>query len=451
MGRTRIPTKTVRMTRGLVLRHLYRLSGVSSKTGARGLSSTIARNATEPGYKASSEEPIAEIGYNFTPTSEQQEYLDLAEQFTKNEIIPVAAHFDRTGEYPWEILRKAHETGLMNLHIPQEYGGMGLGVMDGCLITEKMAYGCTGIMTALEANGLGYMPVMIAGNHEQKTKYLGRLIDEPLLCAYGVTEPGAGSDVAGIKTKAVKKGDEWVINGQKMWITNGGVANFYFVLARSDPDPKCPTSKAFTGFIVDADTPGVTPGRKELNMGQRCSDTRGITFEDVVVKKENVLIGEGAGFKVAMGAFDKTRPPVAAGAVGISQRALDEATKYAMERKTFGVPIIQHQAVSFMLADMAIGTEAARLAYIKSAWQSDNKIPNTYMASIAKCFAGDVANKSATDAVQIFGGNGFNTDYPVEKLMRDAKIYQIYEGTAQIQRIIIAREWIRMAKQQLGL
>merc|ERR1712212_76804 len=191
------------------------------------------------------------------------------------------------------------------------------------------------------------------GNHEQKKKYLGRLIEEPLMCAYGVTEPGAGSDVSGVKTKAEKKGDEWVINGQKMWITNGGVANYYFVLARTNPDPKCPASKAFTGFIVDGDTPGVTPGRKEINMGQRASDTRGITFEDVVVPKENVLIGEGAGFKVAMGAFDKTRPPVAAGAVGISQRALDEATKYATERKTFGTAIINHQAVSFMLADMA--------------------------------------------------------------------------------------------------
>jgi len=199
------------------------------------------------------------------------------------------------------------------------------------------------------------------------------------------------------------------------------------------------------------DTPGVTPGRKEKNMGQRCSDTRGITFEDVVIPKENVLIGEGAGFKVAMGAFDKTRPPVASGAVGIAQRCLDEATKYATERKAFGVPIINHQAVAFMLADMAIGTEAARLAYQKSAWQSDNGIRNTYMASIAKCFAGDVANKSATDAVQIFGGNGFNTEYPVEKLMRDAKIYQIYEGTAQIQRIIISREWMGIAKQKLGL
>jgi len=424
---------------------------VSSKTGARGLSSTIARNSTEPGYKASSEEPIAEIGYNFTPTSEQQEYLDLAEQFTKNEIIPVAAHHDATGEYPWEVLKKAHETGLMNLHIPQEYGGMGLGTLDGCLITEKMAYGCTGIMTAIEANGLGSMPIMIAGNHEQKKKYLGMLVDEPVMCAYGVTEPGAGSDVSGVKTRAEKKGDEWVINGQKMWITNGGVASFYFVLARTDPDPKCPSSKAFTGFIVDRDTPGVTSGRKEKNMGQRCSDTRGITFEDVVVKKENVLIGEGAGFKVAMGAFDKTRPPVAAGAVGLAQRCLDEATKYAMERKAFGVPIINHQAVSFMLADMGIGIETSRLAYIKSAWQADHKIRNTYMASVAKCMAGDVANKSATDAVQVFGGNGFNTEYPVEKLMRDAKIYQIYEGTAQIQRIIIAREWLGIAKQRFGM
>merc|ERR1739838_377611 len=296
-------------------------------------------------------------GISFILTETQNEYLEMAEKFTREGIMPVAAHYDRTGEYPWEVLKKAHANGLMNLHIPEEYGGMGLGTLDGCLITEKMAYGCTGIMTAIEANGLGSMPIMIAGNDEQKKKYLTRLIEEPIMCAYGVTEPGAGSDVASIKTKAVKKGDDFVINGQKMWITNGGVADFYFVLARTNPDPKCPASKAFTGFIVDRDTPGVTPGRKELNMGQRCSDTRGITFEDVVVPKENVLI--------AMGAFDKTRPPVAAGAVGIAQRALDEATKYAMERKTFGQPIINHQAVNFMLADMAIGIESSRLCYMK--------------------------------------------------------------------------------------
>merc|ERR1719187_1732471 len=377
--------------------------------------------------------------------------VNLAESFAKNEIIPDAAHYDRTGEYPWPIIRKAHETGLMNMHIPQECGGMGLGTLDGCMISEKLAYGCTGVMTAIEANGLGSMPIIIAGNNEQKKKYLGRLLEEPLMCAYGVTEPGAGSDVAGVKTRAVKKGDDWVINGSKMWITNGGVANFYFVLARTNPDPRCPAGKAFTGFIVEGDTPGLTPGRKEINMGQRCSDTRGITFEDVVVPKENVLLGEGHGFKVAMGAFDKTRPPVGAAAVGLAQRAMDEATKYATERKAFGVPIINHQAVAFMLADMAIGVESARMCYMKAGWQSDQGIRNSYMASIAKCLAGDVANKCATDAVQIFGGNGFNTEYPVEKLMRDAKIYQIYEGTAQIQRIIIAREWLGIAKQKLGL
>jgi len=410
---------------------------------------TLARGISTQGGSKNSAEALA--GMNFEINPDQRELLDLAEKFTAEEIIPVAAHYDKTGEYPWPVLRKAHEVGLMNLHIAPEYGGMGLGTLDGCLVTEKMAYGCTGIMTAIEANGLGSMPIMIAGNEEQKKKYLTRLIEEPLMCAYGVTEPGAGSDVAGIKTKAVKNADgDWVINGQKMWITNGGVANFYFVLARSNPDPKCPASKAFTGFIVDADTPGVTPGRKEQNMGQRASDTRGITFEDVVVPKENVLIGEGAGFKVAMGAFDKTRPPVAAGAVGIAQRALDEATKYATERKAFGVPIINHQAVSFMLADMAIGVESSRLCYMKSGWQADHGMRNTYMASIAKCLAGDVANKAATDAVQIFGGNGFNTEYPVEKLMRDAKIYQIYEGTAQIQRVIIGREWMALAKDRFG-
>lgn len=223
----------------------------------------------------------------------------------------------------------------------------------------------------------------------------------------------------------------------------------FFVLARTDPNPKAKPSEAFTGFIVEADTPGITVGRKEINMGQRASDTRGITFENVVVPKKNVLLGEGKGFRLAMGAFDLTRPPVAAGATGLAQRALDEATKYAFERKTFGVPIANHQAVQFMLADMAIGVETARQAYMRAAWTFDQGKRNTYLASIAKCHAGDVANKAAADAVQIFGGAGFNSEYPVEKLMRDAKIFQIYEGTAQIQRVIIAREHFNKAKESL--
>lgn len=388
-------------------------------------------------------------GLNFELSEELQQLQEMARKFSHEEIVPFAAEYDKTGEYPWEIIKKAHSLGLLNGHIPESCGGTGLGVLDGCVATEELAYGCTGIQTAIEANSLAEMPVILAGNKEQQKKYLGRMVDEPLMAAYCVTEPSAGSDVAGIKTRAEKKGDEYVINGQKMWITNGGVANWYFVLARTDPDPKAPAGKAFTGFIVDADAPGVTKGRKEMNMGQRASDTRGVTFEDVVVPKENVLGKEGIGFKIAMGAFDKTRPPVAASAVGLARRALEEATKYSMERKTMGKPIFQHQAVSFMLADMAIGVETARLATYRAAWEVDQGRRNTYYASIAKCLAGDVANKCATDAVQIFGGNGFNTDYPVEKLMRDAKIFQIYEGTAQIQRMIIGRELIEKAKMTM--
>ncbi|XP_011503730.1 PREDICTED: probable medium-chain specific acyl-CoA dehydrogenase, mitochondrial [Ceratosolen solmsi marchali] len=372
---------------------------------------------------------------------------EIAQKFTREEIIPVAAEYDRNGNYPWDIVKKAWALGLINHHIPQSCGGLEFGIFDGCVVSEAIAYGCTGIKTALEASGLAQTPVILAGNKEQQKKYLGRLIEEPLVAAYCVTEPGAGSDVAGIKTKAVKKGKEWIINGTKMWITNGGVANWYFVLTRTNSDPKVPASKAFTAFIIDRDSDGLTPGRKEINMGQRASDTRMVTFEDVRVPEENVLLKEGAGFKIAMGTFDKTRPAVACGAVGLAQRALDEATKYALERKTFNKPIADHQAVAFLLADMAIGIETARLAWMKSAWAIDNNDPSgSMLASIAKCYGADVANKCATNAVQIFGGAGFNTEYPVEKLMRDAKIYQIYEGTAQIQRLIISRHLFAKAK-----
>uniref|UniRef100_A0A452EED1 Medium-chain specific acyl-CoA dehydrogenase, mitochondrial n=1 Tax=Capra hircus TaxID=9925 RepID=A0A452EED1_CAPHI len=363
------------------------------------------------------------------------------------EIIPVAAEYDKMGEYPVPLIKRAWELGLMNTRIPESCGGLGLGSFDNCLIIEELAYGCTGVQTAIEANSLGQMPVIIAGNDQQQKKYWGRMTEEPLMCMSICSKPVAGSDVAGIKTKAKKKGDEYIINGQKMWITSGGKANWYFLLARSDPDPKAPASKGFTDFIVEADTPGIQIGRKELNMGQQCSDTRGIVFEDVRVPKENVLIGEGAGFKIAMETFDKTRPPVAAAAVGLAQRALDEATKYALGRKTFGKLLIEHQGISFLLAEMAMKVELARLSYQRATWEVDSGHRNTYYASIAKAYAGDIANQLASDAVRIFGGNGFNTKYPVEKLMRDAKIYQIYEGTAQMQRLIIAREHIGRYKK----
>ncbi|KAL7748054.1 hypothetical protein RI367_006600 [Sorochytrium milnesiophthora] len=377
------------------------------------------------------------IGFALTP--DQREMQETARRFTREEIIPKAAHHDQTGEYPVDIIKKAWELGLVNTHIPQEYGGIGLGVLDCALISEELAFGCTGIQTAIEANGLAEAPVILAGNDAQKKKYLGRMTEEPLMAGYCVTEPVAGSDVAGIKTRAEKRGDKWVINGGKMWITNGGKANWYFVLARTNPDPSVSAGKAFTGFIVDANTPGITVGRKEINMGQRASDTRGITFEEVEVPSENVLGVPGAGFKIAMGAFDITRPLVAAAAVGLARRALHEAATYAQQRKTMGRPIMEHQAVAFMLADMAIGIESSRMMVWRSAHLRDLNERNTYYASIAKCLAADVANKCAADAVQIFGGNGFNTEYPVEKLMRDAKIFQIYEGTSQIQRVIVSK------------
>jgi len=402
----------------------------------------VFRAAVRPSARVFASTNASSGGYHFELSDTQKEVQNVSRKFAREEIIPVASKYDQTGEYPWPLIKKAWELGLMNTHIPEHCGGLDQSVFDACMVGEELAYGCSGISTAIEATGLGQAPVVLGGTKEQQQKYLGRLVEQPLIAAYCVTEPVAGSDVAGIKTKAEKKGDEWILNGQKMWITGGGVANWYFVLARTNPDPKAPASKAFTGFIVERDWPGVTPGRKEMNMGQRASDTRGITFEDVRIPKENVLIGEGAGFKIAMGTFDKTRPPVASSATGLAQRCLDEASKYAMERKTFGVPIIQHQAVAFMLADMAIAVETARLAWMKSAWEVDNGKRNSYAAAIAKCYAADIANKCATDAVQIFGGNGFNSEYPVEKLMRDAKIFQIYEGTSQIQRIIISRHLI---------
>ncbi|KAF6216473.1 hypothetical protein GE061_000815 [Apolygus lucorum] len=377
-------------------------------------------------------------GIGFELNAYQKECQELARNFARKEIIPVAAEHDRSGKFPWDIVKKAHSLGLMNRHVPKEFGGIGSSVFDGCVVAEELAYACTGIMTALEASTLGQTPILIAGNENQKRKYLGRLIEDPtMLAAYCVSEPGAGSDVNNVKTRAEKKGDEYIINGQKMWITNGGVANWYFLLARTNTDPNCPAAKAFTGFIVEKETPGITLGKKELNMGQRASDTRGITFEDVRVPKENVLKGEGAGFVITMQTFDSTRPLVAAGAVGLAQRALSEALKYSLERKTFGVPIIKHQMVGSMIADMAISVETARLAWQKCAWVVDQGQRNSYEAAIAKAYAADVANKCANYAVQIHGGNGYNSEYPVEKLMRDAKIFQIYEGTTQIQKTII--------------
>jgi acyl-CoA dehydrogenase len=373
----------------------------------------------------------------FELSDDQKQLRNLAHDFAEKEIRPKASHYDETGEWPHDVLASAFELGLVNSHIPVEYGGLGLGSLDGSIVEEELGWGCTGIATAITANSLGQVPVVVAGTDEQKKKWLAPFSSEHHICAYAVTEPSAGSDVAGIQTTAVKKGDKYVLNGQKMWITGAGHARWYFVLAKTDKDA---AHKGMSAFIVPRELPGVVVGKKEKNMGQCASDTRGITFEDVEIPAANLLGREGDGFVIAMKAFDHTRPMVAAAAVGLARAAMEHAIQYAKERKTFGKPLWHHEGISFMIADMASDIEAGRLLVWKSASMIDQGKRNTLQAAYAKRFAADSAMRIATDAVQVFGGNGFNKEYPVEKLMRDAKIFQIYEGTSQIQRVIITRE-----------
>jgi acyl-CoA dehydrogenase len=374
------------------------------------------------------------IGFDLT--DEQQDLIKTTRDFTREQIIPVAGELDESGEFPKELFKKAWELGLANCEVPEANGGLGLSCVDHCLVLEELAYGCLGVETTFAANMLGAMPLIIAGTEEQKNKYLGMLINEPVNAAYGCSEPDAGSDVANLSTKYEQHGDEYVITGQKRWITNAGVARWFTVLATKDKSLK---HKGITCFVVDADAPGVQIGRKENKMGQRCSNTCDIIFEEVRVPKSAIVGGEGNGFKVAMKTFDRSRPWIAAGAAGVMRRALDESRAYSLERKTFGVPIAQHQGIQFMLADMAVKYEATKLLLLKAAYQVDQGKLDSVISAYAKVFGADSAMQVTTDAVQIFGGYGYTKEYPVEKLMRDAKLLQIYEGTSQIQRIVIAR------------
>jgi acyl-CoA dehydrogenase len=379
----------------------------------------------------------------FELEEEQRMIRDLAREFAQNEIAPQAKHHDETGEFPREICQKALDIGLLNPGIPEELGGAGMSCLMECVIAEELAAACSGISTAMMVNTLATAPVLIGANEEQKQKWIAPMTRELQFAAYGVTEPGAGSDVLGIKTTAVKKGGDYVINGQKMWISGAGVADWFFVLAYTKKDAGI---RGMTGFIVPSNLPGVTVGKKEDNMGQRASDTRAITFEDVVVPEANRLGDEGKGWMLAMAAFDHTRPPVASGAVGVGRAAMEHAIRYAKERHAFGVAIQRHQAVAFMIADMAKDLDAARLLVWRAADLYDRGQKNSYEAACAKAFAADTAMRVCVDAVQVFGGYGFNREYPVEKLMRDAKIFQIYEGTSQIQRLIISKGIISRVK-----
>ncbi len=376
----------------------------------------------------------------FELDDEQLALQDAARRYARDEIAPIAAKYDQSGEFPREIIQKAWELGFSSTAIPTEYGGLGLSSLNVCVVTEEIAWACAGIGTSIMCNDLGLMPIIIAGDEEQKKEWLTPCASEFSLIAFCLSEPAAGSDVAGLQLLAEKDGADYVLNGTKCWITNGGEANLYTVFATLDRNSR---HEGICAFIVPADLPGISLGKKEDKLGQRASDTCTIHFDGVRVPERQRLGAEGEGFKTAMRTLDRTRPPIAALATGIAQRALDESTAYALERKAFGSPIADFQAVQFMLADMAKDIEASRLLTYQSAWMVDQGRRAAKNSSIAKCFATDAAMKASIDAIQIFGGNGYTKDYPVEKLMRDAKLMQIYEGTNQIQRLVIARELFR--------
>ncbi len=378
-------------------------------------------------------------GVNFNLSEEQTMIQNLAREFAKNEIAPVAEHYDQTHEYPWPVIKKAQELGLTMMNIPEAYGGLGLSVFDECLVGEELSWGCSGISTAIAVNALGILPILIAGSEDQKKEYGGRMSDGQL-CAYCLTEPEAGSDVAGIKTTARKEGDHYILNGNKTFITGSTVANFYTVFAYTDPDTRY---NGMSCFIVERDWEGVRVGKPFNKMGQHASDTAEVVFDNVKVPATHRLGNEGDGFMIAMKVFDKSRVPTAAGAVGVARRALEESIQYAKTRESMGKPIWKHQVIGHMIADMAMEVEAGRMFVWKASWSVDNGIPNPSASAFAKAYAADMAMRVTTNAVQVFGGYGYMAEYPVEKLMRDVKIYQIYEGTSQIQRNIVVRELFR--------
>jgi acyl-CoA dehydrogenase len=376
----------------------------------------------------------------FKLTEEQQRLRDLAREFAQREIAPVAAGLDREQKFSQEIVDKYFEIGLLHGAVPEEYGGGGLTSFEGCLVAEELGAACAGVASYLGANHLGLTPLLIAGSPELKKELLTKHCAGPNLAAFCLTEPEAGSDVASMRSTAVREGDAFVINGTKHFITNGGVASLYSVFASEDLTAG---HRGISCFMVPANTPGVSRGKKEDKMGQRAADTREVIFENVRVPARYRL-GKGRdGFKLAMMTLDDSRAGVGAAAVGIARAALEAAVAYAKQRVQFGKPIAELQGIQFMLADMAMRVEAARLLVWQAAHLHDQGLRNTKESAMAKCFAGDTAMAVATDAVQVLGGYGYMKDYPVEKYMRDAKLHQIYEGTNQIQRLVIANELLR--------
>lgn len=378
----------------------------------------------------------------FELSEEQKEIQKLARDFAKNEIIPVAAEYDEKAEFPWAVVRKAFGVGLWNLNIPEEYGGQGLDHLTEILVYEELAYGCLGVFGAFGGTSLALTPILISGSEEQKQRFLPSFTKTARLAAFALTEPNAGSDASAIATQARKEDKGYVLSGTKCFITHGGIADLYTVIASTD---RSRGIKGLTAFLVPGDTPGLTMGKKEDKMGDRASHIAEVLFEEVRVPVENRLGNEGDGFKIAMRTLDITRPTIAAAAVGVAQRALDEAVKYAKQRIQFGKPIAEHQAIQFMLADMAMPIMASRALVRQAAGKIDAGTVDSMLSATCKCMASDTAMKVTVDALQIFGGYGYMKDYPMEKLVRDAKITQIYEGTNQIQRQIVANALLKQA------
>lgn len=373
---------------------------------------------------------------SFTLTEEQRAIRQVAREFAQKEIAPVAQALDREERHPANLVETAWEIGLLNLTVPEDYGGGGLGVFEECLVIEEFGAGCAGVTTTLLSNSLALTPIVIAGTPEQLDTFVAPFCAGPNLASFCLSEPGAGSDVAGMRTRYRRDGEEYVLNGRKQWITNAGESALYVVFATQDPDLR---HAGISAFVVPAETPGLEFGKREDKMGQRASITRPVILNDVRVPAFNRLGKEGDGWMIAMRTLDKSRPGVAALAVGIGRASAEAALEYAQQREQFGQPIAEFQGIQFMLADMAIAVETARNQVWKAALLVDAGEYSRYASSIAKCYATDMAMQVTTDAVQVFGGYGYSKEYPVEKYMRDAKLMQIYEGTNQIQRIVIAR------------
>jgi len=376
---------------------------------------------------------------DFEMTEDQIALRDMAHEFAAGEMRPKAAAYDQGHDFPEDVMRKAFEVGFLTCTVPAEFGGVGLGELDTAIVSEELAWGCAGMYTTMMANSLAFTPILLFGTAAQKERLFAPFLKNMAFASYCLTEREAGSDTSAIKTTARKDGGDFVINGSKCFITNGGVASLYVVFANSAPE-KGP--RGLSVFAVPRDAPGVSVGKIEDKFGHRASNTTELFFEDVRVPAANLIGREGQGFIVAMKTFDKTRAAVGAAGVGIARAALEYAIEYSKTRVQFGKPIATFQATAFKLAQMAMDLEAARLAVWRAAWLMDKGRPNGKESAMAKCLGSDVGMRNALEALQIFGGYGYMKDYPVEKLVRDAKLLQIYEGTNEIQRLVISRDVI---------